>query len=97
MRCDHRGVGSRARKKKKSKPQEPAGSSQLDWPDREEGIELTKTQERWLDMFFAGLVFSLTAGGGTYVLLESWILSLVCGIAAAILAVVLVRRGDTIF
>lgn len=102
MLCHHHGVSSRAKTKKKSRPQEhqtaqePAPDATRDWK-YEEGIALTKKQERWLEMFFGFFVFFFTAGGGTYALFESWIPSLACGTIAAIVAVLLVRRGETLF
>lgn len=48
-------------------------------------------------MFFSGFVFFLTAAGVSYGVFESWIVSLALGTIALVVAVVLVRRGDTIF
>jgi hypothetical protein len=90
-------VSSRAKKKNKSKASEADGGPPPDWLADEEGIPLTKRQERWLEMFFGVVVFFGAAGGFTLEIFGSWKLSLVCATAAAVLAVVLVRRGDTLF
>jgi hypothetical protein len=90
-------MASRAKKKNKGKPREPGADPKLGWQNEEEGIELTKRQERWLEMFFGAIVFFGAAGWFTIEIFGSWKVSLACGIAAAVLAVVLVRRGDTLF
>lgn len=96
-------MSSRAKKKRQKaglpEPHqrgEEAPDTKLDW-DGEEGIPLTKNQERYVEMFFGALVFFVTAGGGTFWLLESWIVALACGLVAAVIAIVLVRRGETLF
>ena len=94
-------MSSRAKKKRKSKGLEPksdppAPPDTSDWPG-EEGVPLTKSQERWLDMFFAAVLGFICAGGGIFWLSEMWILALAAGTIGGVVAVVLLRRGVTLW
>ena len=91
-------MASRAKKKNKAAGREPEARNRDGNGDGEgDGVSLTKRQERWLEMFFGVIVFFASAGWVTMEIFESWKVSLPCAIAAAVLAVVLVRRGDTLF
>jgi hypothetical protein len=95
-------VSSRAKKKHKKhapheREREPSDvSPSLEW-EGEEGIPLTKKQERWLDMFFGGLLGFILAGVGSFVLLESWKISAVFAVVAAVIGARLVQKGVDLF
>lgn len=98
-------MSSRAKKKRHARGDisepPPPPRAEPEWDPAFDGdnnpIQLSKRQERWLGMFFTGVLGMGAAGGVVMEVTESWTAGVVAGVAGLVIAVALFRRGVDLF